>query len=204
LVYPHCKTELECHASGHLYIAGLDEVGRGCLAGPVVAAAVIFSREQFSAGIPKGINDSKKLSAKQRERLNGLIRECAVAFAIGFAEAQEIDEINIFQASKLAMVRAVQLLNPQPHYLLVDGNFRIDHPLPQKCIIKGDQISVSIAAASILAKVYRDSLMATLDEKYPGYAFAKHKGYGSVEHRQSLQKNGPSPIHRRSFSWTAV
>lgn len=197
---PHWDFEKRYYRAGHLYVAGVDEVGRGCLAGPVVAAAVILHKEN----IPNGIDDSKRLSAKAREALDVKIRETAVAFAIGVGEVDEIDTINILQASKTAMCRAIAGLNPCPEFLLVDGNFKIDYPLPQQCVIKGDQISVSIAAASIVAKVFRDRLMAELDEKFPGYLFAKHKGYGSVEHRRLIQEKGPTPIHRKSFSWTAV
>ena len=185
---------------GHRYVAGVDEVGRGCLAGPVVAAAVILSIDK----IPPGIDDSKKMSAKNRELVAIEIERCAVAFAIGVGEVDEIDSLNIFVASKLAMARAVDRLKIRPDMLLVDGNFRIEHPLRQFSIVKGDQISVSIAAASIIAKVFRDKLMSDFDGQYPGYLFAKHKGYGSKEHRMALQEKGMSPIHRKSFHWTQV
>ncbi|MEZ4749846.1 MAG: ribonuclease HII [Bdellovibrionota bacterium] len=197
---PDASFEKRYLAHGHRYIAGVDEVGRGCLAGPVVAAAVILDMER----IPDGLNDSKKLSPAKRKQLDTLVRDSAVSFAIGVGHVEEIDTINILNASKLAMVRAVQTLQPGPTLLLLDGNFRIDLEMPQVPIVKGDQKSVSIAAASILAKVYRDALMIQMDTDYPGYDFASHKGYGSKAHRVFLQSIGPSPIHRKSFQWTPV
>jgi ribonuclease HII len=192
--------ELEYRKRGYQCIAGVDEVGVGCLAGPVVAAAVVLNWDD----IPDGITDSKKLSAKVREVLASEIRQRAVAHAIGIASVEEVDTINIFHAAKLAMVRAVNLLRLTTQILLIDGKFGIPHPTEQRCLIKGDLLSVSIGAASILAKVHRDHQMEQMDEVYPGYGFAKHKGYGSVEHRRQLQRQGPSPIHRKSFSWTPV
>ena len=171
----------------------------GCLAGPVVAAAILFTAE---SKIPRGIDDSKKLTAKHREELCRALRE--FPHAIGVAEVDEIDTINIYQASRLAMLRAVAALPVPPDFLLIDGRAKLDSPLPQLSIIKGDSLSVAIGAASILAKVHRDALMTSLDLTYPGYFFAKHKGYGSVEHRRSLQSLGPCPLHRKSFSWTPV
>lgn len=172
----------------------------GCLAGPVVAAAVILNTD----AIPKGIDDSKKLTAKKREELDLLIRESAVAFSVASASVEEIDAINIFHAAKLAMVRAVEGLRQPADALLIDGKHALKIELPQVCIVKGDHLSVSIGAASILAKVFRDRFMRERDEEFPGYAFASHKGYGSVVHRQALQKLGPTPLHRKSFSWTPV
>ncbi len=198
---PHYDHEQECINQGYQCIAGLDEVGRGCLAGPVVAAAVVFSPEK----IPQGLMDSKKLSAAQRERLDVEIRQLALGFAIGVGEVEEIDTINILNASKNAMVRAVDgIKTVKPDFLLVDGNFKIPHALPQKFIIKGDQISVSIAAASIIAKVYRDNLMREFESLYPGYHFAQHKGYGSEAHRRAMQEKGITPIHRKTFSWKPI
>jgi ribonuclease HII len=165
-----------------------------------VAAAVILD----PSAIPQGINDSKKLSAKERERLDKEIRATALCFAIGIGEVDEIDSINIFQASKAAMVRAVNALTPAPTFLLLDGNFAIESPLAQRSLVGGDRISVSIAAASIIAKVYRDNLMQEFELKYPGYFFAKNKGYGSAAHRVVLEEKGPCDIHRKSFSWTPV
>jgi ribonuclease HII len=192
--------EQQCFARGHLHVAGVDEVGMGCLAGPVVAAAVILRPDD----IPKGIDDSKKLSAPKREALDIEIRARALSFAIGTATVEEIDTINIFHAARLAMVRAIHQLTPCAHHILLDGSHGIKIGFSQTCIVKGDAISVSIGAASILAKVYRDRLMRELDDSYPGYRFADHKGYGSVVHRQALQNLGPTPWHRKSFSWTPV
>ncbi len=193
--------ESECWDLGYTCVAGVDEVGMGCLAGPVVAAAVIFSK---GTEIPKGIDDSKVLSAKRRNELDVFIRESALAVSIAWAGVDEIDSINIYQAARLAMKRAVEKLDPLPDFLLIDGRAKVDLKVSQKSLIKGDSLSVSIGAASIVAKVYRDKWMCALDEKFPGYAFAKHKGYGSREHRLALQALGPTPLHRKSFSWTPV
>jgi len=200
LSVPTSQIELQYTRKGHRFIAGVDEVGRGCLAGPVVGAAVILDLNN----IPDGINDSKKLSAKKREALVPLIKEACVAYAVGVGSVKEVDSINILNAAKLAMVRAIQKLEPKADFLLVDGNQRLNSEIPQLTVIQGDSKSVSIGAASILAKVYRDLLMAKMDEKYPGYEFTKHKGYGSKVHRLAMQKLGLSPIHRKSFSWTPV
>lgn len=181
-------------------IAGLDEVGMGCLAGPVVACAVILNL----GNIPKNINDSKKLSAKQRLEISEEIKTTAIAFSYGLSTVEEIDSINILRAAHLAMKRAVEGLKIKPDALLIDGRFKIDVPMLQQNIIKGDQKSYSIGAASILAKVHRDQMMQEYDGVYPGYYFAKHKGYGSILHRQQLMQKGPSPLHRKSFSWKEV
>ncbi len=196
------KTQFEqqCIQSGHCFVAGVDEVGMGCLAGPVVAAAVVLNLTD----IPEGIDDSKKLSSKRRETLDLEIRQRAVCFSIAHATVEEIDELNIFHAAKLAMVRAVQGLPQLPDFLLIDGKFPIPLQVKQKCVVKGDQLSVSIGAASILAKVHRDAWMKEFDRSFPGYEFASHKGYGSVVHRKALEKLGRSPIHRKTFSWTPV
>ncbi len=176
-------------------LVGVDEVGRGPLAGPVVAAAVALKKR---AGL-FGLNDSKKLSSQKRK---SLLDEIAVNayFAIAFSSVDEIDEINIYQASRLAMKRAVSYLSIHPEMLLIDGNARIDSDIPQKTIIKGDAKSACIAAASIVAKVYRDAWMETYDSIYPGYSFARHKGYGTKHHLEALERLGPCPIHRKSFS----
>lgn len=187
-------------SQGAKTIAGVDEVGMGCLAGPVVAGALILDL----TAIPDGITDSKLLSPKKRELLQVSLENAALAFAIGTASVEEIDTLNIYQAARLAMKRAVENLSIRPDFLLVDGRAQIDLSIAQKAIIKGDQQSASIGAASIIAKVYRDRLMTALDQDFPGYEFARHKGYGSVLHRQHLQSLGPSPIHRKSFSWKAV
>lgn len=192
--------ERACSAEGFQAIAGVDEVGMGCLAGPVVAAAVILNLDN----IPSGITDSKKLTALKRKKLERAIKESARAYSIGLATVEEIDQINIYQAARLAMRRAVESLSLPPDFLLIDGRAAIDLKLKQKSIVKGDLASVSIGAASIIAKVYRDELMQVLDIDYPGYEFAKHKGYGSVLHRSRLQEKGRSPIHRKSFSWSPV
>ena len=177
------------------YLAGVDEAGRGPLAGPVVAAAVIFVQKEE---LPY-LNDSKKLSAKRREILYKLITENAFV-GIGSATEAEIDLINIYQASRLAMKRALLNLNQVPDFVLIDGNMSLDIEPLQKSVIKGDQKSASIAAASIIAKVYRDNHMTEADALYPGYAFAKHKGYGTKTHLEALESLGPSPIHRKTFA----
>lgn len=183
-------------AGGFRFIAGVDEVGRGALAGPVVAAAVILDPER---PVPDGLDDSKKLTAKQRERLAGEILQVAVAFTVGQVEPEEIDRINILQASRLAMLEAIKQLNPCADYLLIDALQLKEAELPQKAIIHGDSISASIAAASIIAKTYRDALMRSFHEVYPQYNFAKHVGYGSREHLGALREHGPCRIHRKSF-----
>lgn len=181
--------------TGYQYIAGVDEVGRGPLAGPVVAAAVILDPSRPIAGL----TDSKKLSEKRRVELVPIIQEQALAWALGRAEPAEIDEINILQASLLAMRRAVEQLTPQPDYALVDGNRLPRLPCPAKAIVKGDLSEACISAASILAKVSRDTEMQALDERFPGYGFAGHKGYPTRDHLDALRRLGPSVIHRRSF-----
>jgi ribonuclease HII len=188
--------ENQALSEGYKFIAGVDEVGRGCLAGCVVAAAVILD---FSKPIPKGLNDSKKLSAKKRESLDSQIKENALSYAIAQVEADEIDRVNILEATKKAMRLAIEKLNPSADFLLIDAVQLKGHPLPQKAIIHGDAISVSIAAASIIAKNYRDNLMQKLDEIYPNYGFAKHVGYGTKAHFEALRKHGACEIHRKSF-----
>lgn len=174
---------------------GVDEAGRGPLAGPVCAAAVILPKGLV---IP-GLNDSKKLSDKRRRELFPIIQQEAVSFGIAFASQEEIDEINILQATFLAMRRAMEQLNPQPEFALIDGNRETDFGVPCKTVIKGDSLSANIAAASVLAKVTRDNWMMEAAEKYPGYGFEIHKGYGTKAHYAALEKLGPCPIHRRSF-----
>lgn len=181
---------------GFKFVAGVDEVGRGCLAGAVVAAAVVLD---LSKPLPEGLNDSKKLSAKKRERINEEIRANAICFAVAQIEAEEIDRINILQATKKAMIKAVGLLNPAADFLLVDALQLKELHLPQKAIIHGDAISASIAAASIVAKTYRDNLMRELDKIYPEYQFANHVGYGTRAHFAALKKHGACPLHRKSF-----
>ncbi len=188
--------EKQAIADGYKFIAGVDEVGRGSLAGAVVAAAVVLD---LSKPLPEGLNDSKKLSAKRRERLDQEIRASAVCFAIARVEADEIDRINILQATKKAMSAAVGKLNPAADFLLIDALQLKELNLPQKAIIHGDAISVSIAAASIIAKTYRDNLMRKLDKIYPAYGFSKHVGYGTKVHFEALRTHGACAIHRKSF-----
>lgn len=180
---------------GYSHICGIDEAGRGPLAAPVFAAAVILP---VDVEIP-GLNDSKKLSEKKREALFDVIQETAVSCSVAFATEQEIDEMNILQATFLAMRRAVEGLPVPADYALVDGNRMPLLPVQGETIVKGDALSASIAAASILAKVSRDRLMRELDLIYPEYQFAKHKGYGTALHVELLKKYGPCPIHRKSF-----
>lgn len=181
--------------NGIKLICGVDEAGRGPLAGPVCAAAVILPPH---AHIP-GLNDSKKLTDKKRRELYPVIMEQAVAYGIGFASHEEIDEINILQATYLAMERAIAKLSVRPELALIDGNRAKDFGVPVKTVIKGDSLSASIAAASILAKVARDDLMLEAAREYPQYAFDVHKGYGTKAHYEALAAYGPSPIHRMSF-----
>ena len=187
--------EYAAFSDGYKLVCGIDEAGRGPLAGPVCAAAVILPPDCRI----EGLNDSKKLTDKRRRELYDVIVENAVAYGITFASHQEIDEINILQATFLAMRRAVEQLGVQPELALVDGNRDPGLGIPTQTIVKGDGLSASIAAASILAKVTRDRIMRELDAQYPEYGFAKNKGYGTAEHIAALKKYGPTPIHRRSF-----
>ncbi|MER3491004.1 MAG: ribonuclease HII [Mastigocladus sp. ERB_26_2] len=181
-------------------VAGVDEVGRGCLFGPVVAAAVILPNDALSALMAAKIKDSKKLSSSRRSQLAQHIRSVAIDYKIGFASVVEIDQINILQATLLAMKRAVLKLKVQPRLCLIDGKQSIkDLPLLQQNIVKGDERSLAIAAASIIAKVWRDELIVRLASKYPMYDLEQNKGYGSPKHLLALQEHGPSPLHRRSF-----
>lgn len=187
--------EREAQKQGFQYVAGIDEVGRGPLAGPVVAAAVILPENIFISGI----NDSKKLSSKKREQLYQEIKNEALAIGIGVVGADVIDEINIYQATKKAMNIAINQLSIFPDFLLIDA-MKIDTPITQRSLIKGDSLSVSIASASIIAKVYRDRLMMEYSKKYPEYQFEKNAGYGTSEHIQAIRKFGPTPIHRKTFA----
>lgn len=189
------QLDLEMQAGDQL-VAGVDEAGRGPLAGPVVAAAVILHPERPISGL----GDSKKLTAKRREELCGVIQSRAVAWAVGRAEVEEIDSINILQASLLAMRRAVLALSPQAQTVLVDGNQCPQVPCSVEAIVRGDATVPSISAASIIAKVWRDREMLEMDRHYPGYGFAQHKGYGSRAHLDALQRLGVTPLHRRSFA----
>lgn len=182
-------------AGDNVLFCGVDEAGRGPLAGPVCAAAVILPP---GIEIP-GLNDSKKLSEKKRDALYDLICEHALTYAVAFATVEEIEEINIKRAAYLAMERAIQKLDPKPDLALVDGNDRIDLPVPSIKVVKGDAKCASIAAASILAKVTRDRYMLSLAQRYPEYGFAKHKGYGTAAHYAALREYGPCPVHRPTF-----
>jgi ribonuclease HII len=192
-----CGLTLEeaARARGALRIAGLDEVGRGPLFGPVVAAAVILP----GGCCLQGLTDSKKLSEKKRNQLDVEIRASAVVWAIAAVDAETIDRINIRQASLLAMRRAVEQLALSPDFLLIDGRDTIDWDCPQQAVVRGDATSLSIAAASVLAKVHRDRLLVELDGEFPGYGLARNKGYPCPEHKAALELLGPTPLHRRSF-----
>ena len=193
---PDFELELLAQSRGFTAVCGVDEAGRGPLAGPVCAAAVILD----SSKLIEGINDSKKLSEKKREALYDVIKENAVAYGIAFASVEEIEEHNILGATYLAMLRAIENLNTKADYALIDGN-RVPKGISIECetVVKGDAKSMSIAAASILAKVTRDRLLYEYDEKYPEYGFAKHKGYGTAEHMDAIRKHGMTEVHRPSF-----
>jgi ribonuclease HII len=192
-----CGTQLEeeARAAGHVLVAGIDEVGRGALCGPVVAGAVVLGVE-FD---PAGLDDSKRLTRRQRESQATRIRTGVTAWALGMAEVEEIDRLNILQATYLALRRAVQALSVRPDIVLVDGWEVPELSLPQRAVVKGDAVSVSIAAASIVAKVARDGIMRECDHRFPGYGLARNMGYASLHHRDALRRLGPSSIHRRSF-----
>ncbi|MGL4912976.1 MAG: ribonuclease HII [Romboutsia sp.] len=187
--------ENEGYHNGYMYIGGIDEAGRGPLAGPVVAAVVVF-RPNVKI---EGINDSKKLSEAKRDELFDIIKEQALDYGIGIVNNEEIDEFNILNATYMAMKKAINCLDKTPDYLLVDAATIPGITTPQKPIIKGDSKSISIAAASILAKVTRDSIMYQYEEMYPGYGFKSHKGYGTKEHYEAIEKLGITRIHRKSF-----
>jgi ribonuclease HII len=194
---PVCGWKLEKAARnlGALRIAGLDEVGRGPMFGPVVAAAVVLPQKCRL----KGLTDSKLLTEKQRNEFDVVIRAEAEAWAIAAVDVETIDRINIRNASLLAMRLAVEQISPTPDYLLIDGRDTIDWPCTQQAVVKGDRISYSIAAASVLAKVHRDRLLVELDAVYPGYGLARHKGYCSHQHMEALSRLGPTPQHRKSY-----
>ena len=193
---PDYSIENELHASGYSLVCGVDEAGRGPLCGPVCAAAVILPNECEI----EGLNDSKKLSEKKREMLYDVIIEKATAYSVSFVDADVIDEINILNATMMCMTNAVMGLKTAPDYVIIDGN-RVPGELkiPSDSVVKGDAKSMSIAAASILAKVSRDRLLYEYDRQYPEYGFAKHKGYGTKAHYEAINKYGILPIHRRSF-----
>lgn len=187
--------EREAKALGYRLIAGLDEAGRGPLAGPVVSAAVILPDKYY----PEGLDDSKKLTPKTRDRLFAQIVDESVAWAVGTSDSREIDDMNILNATILSMERALNALYLKPDFLLIDALKLKNVDIGQNPIIKGDALSLSIAAASVLAKVTRDRLMSIYDGRYPGYGFTKHKGYGTAEHYKRINELGLCPIHRKSF-----
>jgi ribonuclease HII len=195
---PDLSEEMELHSKGYRLIAGLDEAGRGSWAGPVVAGAVILPLDQPLLGL-EGIRDSKRLTARKREQFYEVIEEVALALGVGIVTPDVIDEVGIVPATRQAMLQAVLNLPIKPDFLLIDFLLIPSLSIPQKAIKGGDEKSLSIAAASIVAKVRRDKLMAELDEIYPGYGFARNKGYGTAFHREALLSLGPSPIHRFSF-----
>ena len=186
--------EKELYENGISFIAGVDEVGRGPLAGPVVAAAVILPKNCKI----KGLNDSKKIPKKKHEEIFQAVKDNALAIGIGIMDNHVIDKVNIYEATKLAMKEAISQLEPQPEHLLIDA-MKLDLPISQTSIIKGDANSLSIAAASIVAKVTRDKLMADYDKEFPGYDFSQNAGYGTKSHLQGLERNGVTPIHRKTF-----
>lgn len=194
-IYKMYEIERTCREKGYNYVAGVDEAGRGPLAGPVYAAAVILPEDVYI----EGINDSKKLSEKKREELFDVICEKAVAYSIAECSEARIDEINILNATFEAMNKAVNGLNVKPDYVLVDGNRISGMDIPHETVVKGDAKSISIAAASILAKVSRDRAICMAAKKYPLYGFEKHKGYGTKAHCEALLKYGPCEIHRKTF-----
>ena len=188
------RYEKELYQAGYQAIAGIDEVGRGPLAGPVVAAAVILPKNCKI----KGLNDSKKIPKKKHEEIFQAVKDNALAIGIGIMDNQVIDQVNIYEATKLAMKEAISQLESQPEHLLIDA-MKLDLPISQTSIIKGDANSLSIAAASIVAKVTRDKIMANYDEEFPGYDFAQNAGYGTAKHQEGIEKHGVTPIHRTSF-----
>ena len=187
-------------AQGYSFIAGLDEAGRGCLAGPVVAAAVILPLGEDCTSLFVGTRDSKQLTAQERARLYEIIMQHALAVGVGIGSVELIDECNILQATKFAMCFALAQLSPYPQALLLDALLLPNVPLPQRSIIHGDALCLSIAAASVIAKVTRDRIMLQMHEQYPDYGFAQHKGYGTEAHLAALRKYGAAPVHRRSFA----
>jgi ribonuclease HII len=196
---PNLSFEVALWSAGVKLVAGLDEAGRGALAGPVAAAAIILPDRISMLSDLKGVRDSKQMTPVQRQFWAEHLADQALCFAIGFANHQEIDTLGIVPATRLAMHRALDQLMIFPQHLLLDFITLPDLPIPQTCLVKGDRRSLSIAAASVLAKTARDRLMCQIDVEYPAYGFAHHKGYGTLEHRQALQALGPSPEHRLTF-----
>lgn len=196
---PHLEYEKKLWEEGFQVIAGLDEAGRGAWAGPVYAAAVVLPNDERVCDLLSGVRDSKRMTARQRQRWQDCIKSASIEWAVGSASNEEIDEIGIVPSTCLAMQRALDEINNPPRYLLVDYINIEDCSSPQLSIPKGDCQSLSIAAASVLAKVSRDAYMVQMDEQFPGYGFTQHKGYGTALHQQSLHEKGPCSIHRRSF-----
>ena len=197
--WPHLDLERALWANGALWVAGIDEAGRGALAGPVAAAAVILPQiTNFTLEL-RGVRDSKKMTPPQRESWSRAIQAAAVTFGVGLASAGEIDTLGISPATKLAVKRAIQALSVVPDHLLIDYITLPDLPIPQTSLPKGDAHSLRIAAASVLAKTARDAILCELDQQYPGYGLAEHKGYGTAAHQAAIEKLGPSPIHRLTF-----
>ncbi|HVF29567.1 MAG TPA: ribonuclease HII [Pyrinomonadaceae bacterium] len=186
---------------GFKLVAGIDEVGRGCIAGPVVAAACILDPEK---PLPEGLNDSKQVVSEKRDEIAAQLRETCISYAIGSVDAGDIDRINILEATKVAMRNAIAALSPCADYVLIDAVQLKGISVPQRAIIKGDSVSASIAAASILAKTYRDELMRSLDTTYPQYGFSEHVGYGTRAHRDALRTHGPCALHRLSFRGVVI
>jgi ribonuclease HII len=197
---PDLRFESALWQAGVQQVAGIDEAGRGAWAGSVAAAAVILPRDETLLETLRGVRDSKQLSPARRSALAPVIQATAVTWAVGYASSLEIDDYGILFATRLAMSRAVASLSQPPHHLLIDALFLPEYPIPQTALLKGDQRSLSIAAASILAKTARDALMTQMEVNYPGYGFALHKGYGTQHHRQALLQLGPCPEHRMSFA----
>lgn len=197
--FPDLTIEQRLWDAGWAHIAGIDEAGRGALAGPVCAAAVILPNQPERTRILAGVRDSKQMTQRQRERFEPLVKEVALVWGIGFATAAEIDEIGILPATRLAAKRAVDTLSPTPNYLITDYLKLPAINIPQEYFVKGDMRSLTISAASVLAKTARDAHMRQLADQFPGYALSRHKGYGTKAHRAAIQKLGKSPIHRQSF-----
>jgi ribonuclease HII len=201
---PSLNEERAFWSAGFGLVAGLDEAGRGAWAGPVVAAAVILPCDERVADALAGVTDSKQLAPARREALRGRIQQVALSWAVGSASSTEIDALGILAASQLAMARAVSGLSPAPEALLIDALTLPALALPQRAFVRADALSLSVAAASILAKTTRDALMCELDRELAGYGFARHKGYGTRDHRQALRRLGPCPIHRHTFRPLAI
>jgi len=202
-VRPDLSFELKLWQAGNPGVAGIDEAGRGALAGPVAAAAVLLPMKEDIAKLLEGVRDSKQMSPPERETAGEKIIRYAEGWGVGLASAQEIDQMGIVPATRLAAWRALDKLSLPPDHLLLDYLFLPDVPIPQTALIKGDCRSLSIAAASVLAKISRDALMRELELTYPGYGFATHKGYGTPAHREALSRLGPCPMHRHSFTLLA-